>query len=69
MDPILGSIFLFAGDFAPKYWALCNGQLLSISQDMALFSILGTPYGGDRPSGPGAGSPGQPAGHRGRAAR
>jgi microcystin-dependent protein len=47
MDPILGSIFLFAGDFAPKNWALCNGQLLSISQNMALFSILGTTYGGD----------------------
>lgn len=47
MDPILGSIILFAGNFAPRGWALCNGQLLSISQNTALFAILGTTYGGD----------------------
>jgi microcystin-dependent protein len=47
MDPIIGSIFLFAGTFAPKGWALCNGQIMSISQNTALFSILGTTYGGD----------------------
>jgi microcystin-dependent protein len=47
MDPIIGSIFLFAGTLAPKNWAFCNGQLLSIAQNQALFSILGTTYGGD----------------------
>ena len=43
----LGEIRLFAGNFAPKYWALCNGALQSIAQNPALFSILGTQYGGD----------------------
>ena len=38
---------MFAGNFAPAGWALCNGQLLAISQNAALFSILGTTYGGD----------------------
>ena len=38
---------MFAGDFAPKNWAYCQGQLISISQNTALFSILGTTYGGD----------------------
>ena len=47
MDPILGEIKMFAGNFAPKGWMLCNGQLLSIAQNTALFSILGTTYGGD----------------------
>ena len=47
MDPILGSILLFAGNFEPLGWAFCNGQLLSIAQDTALFSLLGTTYGGD----------------------
>ncbi|NUN12112.1 MAG: phage tail protein [Myxococcales bacterium] len=47
MDPILGQIILFAGNFAPKGWAFCNGQLLSIAQNQALFSLLGTTYGGD----------------------
>ena len=45
--PYLGEILMFAGNFAPTGWALCNGQLLSISQNTALFSILGTFYGGD----------------------
>lgn len=47
MDPFIGQIILFAGDFAPRGWALCNGQLLTVSQNDALFSILGTTYGGD----------------------
>jgi hypothetical protein len=46
-EPILGEIRLFAGNFAPRGWALCNGQLLSIAQNTALFSLLGTNYGGD----------------------
>jgi len=47
MDPIIGQIIMFGGNFAPRDWALCNGQLLPISQNTALFSILGTTYGGD----------------------
>lgn len=47
MDPLLGQIMMFAGNFAPRGWALCDGQLLAISQNTALFSILGTTYGGD----------------------
>ena len=43
----IGSVFLFAGNFAPRYWALCSGQLLAIQQNQALFSILGTTYGGN----------------------
>lgn len=46
-NPFLGDIVIFAGNFAPRGWALCNGQLLPISQNTALFSILGTTYGGD----------------------
>jgi microcystin-dependent protein len=46
-EPYLGEITMFAGNFAPKGWAFCNGQLLSIAQHTALFSILGTTYGGD----------------------
>lgn len=47
MDPILGTIIIFAGNFEPRGWAFCNGQTLSISQNSALFSLLGTMYGGD----------------------
>ncbi|MFD0860866.1 phage tail protein [Sungkyunkwania multivorans] len=47
MDPFLGEIIMFGGNFAPRGWALCDGQLLPISQYSALFSILGTTYGGD----------------------
>ncbi|MCB0840787.1 MAG: phage tail protein [Bacteroidetes bacterium] len=47
MDPLIGEIRMFAGTFAPQGWALCEGQLLSVSQNEALFSILGTIYGGD----------------------
>lgn len=46
-DPFLAEIRIFAGNFAPTGWALCNGQLMSISQNTALFSLLGTTYGGD----------------------
>jgi microcystin-dependent protein len=47
MDPYVGEIRLFAGSFAPRDWALCNGQLLPIQQNTALFSLLGTQYGGN----------------------
>src|SRR5262249_2902862 len=46
-QPFIGEIRLFAGNFAPRSWALCAGQLMSIAQNQALFSILGTTYGGD----------------------
>lgn len=46
-DPTIGEISMFAGNFAPKGWAFCDGQLLSIAQNTALFSILGTTYGGN----------------------
>lgn len=46
-DPFIGQIQIFGGNFAPRSWALCDGQLLPISQNSALFSILGTTYGGD----------------------
>ena len=46
-DPFIGEITLFAGNYAPRGWAFCQGQLLSIAQNTALFSILGTTYGGD----------------------
>jgi microcystin-dependent protein len=46
-DMILGEIRMFAGQFAPVGWAFCNGQLLSIAQNTALFSLLGTTYGGN----------------------
>ena len=45
--PFIGQIIIFAGNFAPSGWAMCNGQLIPISQNTALFSILGTTYGGD----------------------
>ena len=43
----LGEIRMFAGNFAPFQWALCNGQLMPINQNAALFSLLGTSYGGN----------------------
>ncbi|MFD2170021.1 phage tail protein [Tumebacillus lipolyticus] len=46
-DAYIGEIRIFAGNFAPKGWALCNGQLLPIQQNPALYSILGVQYGGD----------------------
>lgn len=47
MEPFIGQIIYFGGNFAPRGWAFCQGQLMSISQNTALFSILGTTYGGD----------------------
>jgi microcystin-dependent protein len=47
MDPIIATIILFGGNFAPRGWAFCDGQLLSIAQYTALFSILGTTFGGN----------------------
>src|SRR2546421_6569630 len=46
-NPFVAEIRIFAGNFAPKGWALCDGQLMPISQNTALFSLLGTTYGGD----------------------
>ena len=45
--PFLAEIRIFAGNFAPRGWAICNGQIMPISQNTALFSLLGTTYGGD----------------------
>jgi microcystin-dependent protein len=47
MDEYIGIVKLFAGNFAPKNWMFCHGQILSIAQNTALFSILGTTYGGN----------------------
>src|SRR5690606_28605047 len=47
MEPFIGMIFIFAGNFEIRDYAFCNGQLLSIAQNTALFSILGTTYGGN----------------------
>ncbi|MBV0913170.1 phage tail protein [Anianabacter salinae] len=47
MEPFIGEVLLFAGNFAPRNWAYCDGQLIPISQNTALYSILGTTYGGD----------------------
>lgn len=47
MDPFVGEIRAVGFNFAPRGWALCQGQLLSITQNTALFSLLGTTYGGD----------------------
>lgn len=46
-NPFLAEIRIFAGNFAPKGWATCDGQILPLSQNTALFSLLGTTYGGD----------------------
>src|SRR5882762_9512997 len=46
-QPFLAEIKIISWNFAPKGWAFCNGQLLPINQNQALFSILGTTYGGD----------------------
>lgn len=47
MEEYLAMVKMFAGNFAPKYYMYCSGQLLAISQNTALFSLLGTTYGGD----------------------
>lgn len=46
-EAYIGEVRIFAGNFAPRGWALCDGQLLAISQNTALFSLIGTMYGGD----------------------
>lgn len=47
MEGTIASVLMFAGTFAPKSWAYCQGQILSIASNTALFSIIGTMYGGD----------------------
>lgn len=47
MEGYIAEVRLFAGNFAPRGWALCNGQILSIAQNTALFSLLGTTFGGN----------------------
>jgi microcystin-dependent protein len=46
-NPYVGQIIMFAGNFAPLGWALCNGQLLSIAENEVLFNLIGTTFGGD----------------------
>ena len=46
-EPFIAEVRIFAGNFAPRNWAFCNGQLLPIAQNTALFSLIGTTYGGD----------------------
>ncbi|MEM9534339.1 MAG: tail fiber protein [Cyanobacteria bacterium P01_E01_bin.45] len=46
-EPFIAEIRMFAGNFAPRGWAFCDGQLLPIAQNAALFSLIGTTYGGD----------------------
>ena len=46
-EPFIAEVRIFAGNFAPRGWAFCNGQLLQIAQNTALFSLIGTTYGGD----------------------
>ena len=46
-EPFIAEVRIFAGNFAPRGWAFCNGQLLPISQNTALFSLIGTTYGGE----------------------
>ena len=47
MEPFLGQIQLLPYNFAPRGWALCDGQILSIAQNTALFALIGTNFGGD----------------------
>ena len=47
MNPFIGQVTGFAGNFAPRGWAFCDGQLLAITSNEALFAIIGTMYGGD----------------------
>lgn len=47
MEPYVGEIRMFAGNYAPQGWSLCNGQLLPIAENELLFSLIGTTYGGD----------------------
>lgn len=47
MEPLIAEIIMFAGNFAPRGWAFCQGQILPIAQNTALFSLLGTTFGGN----------------------
>lgn len=47
MEPTIGQVIMFAGNFAPKDWVFCEGQLVPIGDYQSLFSILGNTYGGD----------------------
>jgi microcystin-dependent protein len=47
MDQYIGEIRMFGGNYAPEGWAFCNGQIISITQNEALYSLIGTTYGGD----------------------
>jgi len=47
MESFIGQIIMFGGNFAPRSWAFCHGQLLAIAQNTALYSVLGITYGGD----------------------
>jgi microcystin-dependent protein len=47
IEPFLGEIMMWGGNYAPRGWAFCNGQMLSISQNTALFCVIGTQFGGD----------------------
>ena len=47
MEPLLATIILFAGNFAPRGWLFCHGQILSVRENTALFSLIGNTYGGD----------------------
>ena len=47
MEPFIGEIQMFAGNYPPKGWAFCNGQIMAIAQNTALFSLLGTNFGGN----------------------
>jgi microcystin-dependent protein len=47
MDGFIAQIMMFAGDFAPRGWAFCDGQQLAIAQNQALFAVVGTRFGGD----------------------
>jgi len=47
MEPFIGQIQPYAFNFAPRNWALCNGQLMAISSNTSLFSLIGTTFGGD----------------------
>ncbi len=46
-EPFLGEIRMFSGTYAPRYWALCDGQILDIASYSSLFALIGTTYGGD----------------------
>jgi microcystin-dependent protein len=82
-EPFIGQVTMFAGNFAPRSWAFCEGQLLPINSNQSLFSLLGTIYGGDGRTtfalpdlrgrtpispGPGPGLPSNNLGQRGGAA-